>query len=87
MMGVCSAVSVPAQDVFLPWPYDVALREDALTLLRSLPASCSPLVFVTLVTSVSRPPILLTAIEKILKRKYAGAVNLDTVVDLLSPDS
>jgi site-specific DNA-methyltransferase (adenine-specific) len=44
-MGVCSAVSVPAQDVFLPWPYDVALREDALTLLRSLPASCSPLVF------------------------------------------
>jgi site-specific DNA-methyltransferase (adenine-specific) len=45
VMGVCSAVSVPAQDVFLPWPYDVALREDALTLLRSLPASCSPLVF------------------------------------------
>jgi site-specific DNA-methyltransferase (adenine-specific) len=44
-MGVCSAVSVPAQDVFLPWPCDVALREDALTLLRSLPASCSPLVF------------------------------------------
>jgi site-specific DNA-methyltransferase (adenine-specific) len=45
VMGVCSAVSVPAQDVFLPWPCDVALREDALTLLRSLPASCSPLVF------------------------------------------
>ena len=42
---------------------------------------------VTLVTSASRPPNLRAAIEKILKRKYAGAVNLDTVVDLLSPDS
>ena len=40
---------------------------------------------VTLVTSASRPPILRAAIEKILKREYAGAVNLDTVVDLLSP--
>ena len=41
---------------------------------------------VTLVTSASRPPNLRAAIEKILKRKYAGAVNLDAVVDLLSPD-
>ena len=44
-MGVCSAVSVPAQGIFLPWPCDVALREDALTLLRWLPASCSPLAW------------------------------------------
>ena len=29
----------------LPWPYDVALREDLLTLLRALPGDCSPLVF------------------------------------------
>jgi site-specific DNA-methyltransferase (adenine-specific) len=29
----------------LPWPCDVALREDALTLLQSLSASCTPLVF------------------------------------------
>ena len=29
----------------LPWPCDVALREDALTLLRSLPDGCTPLVF------------------------------------------
>jgi hypothetical protein len=35
----------------------------------------------------SRPPILRAAIEKILKRKYGGAVNLDTIVDLLGPDS
>ena len=42
---------------------------------------------VTLVTSASRPPNLRTAIEKILKLKYAGAVHLDAVVDLLSPDS
>ena len=26
----------------LPWPRDVALREDALTLLRSLPDGCAP---------------------------------------------
>jgi hypothetical protein len=39
------------------------------------------------VTSASRLPNLRAAIAKILKRKYAGAVNLDTVVDLLSPDS
>jgi hypothetical protein len=42
---------------------------------------------VTPVTSASRLPNLRAAIAKILKRKYAGAVNLDTVVDLLSPDS
>ena len=42
---------------------------------------------VTLVTSASRLPNLRAAIAKILKRKYAGAVNLDTVVDLLSSDS
>jgi site-specific DNA-methyltransferase (adenine-specific) len=29
----------------LPWPCDVALREDALTLLRALPDGCTPLVF------------------------------------------
>jgi hypothetical protein len=29
----------------LPWPCDVALRGDALTLLRSLPDGCTPLVF------------------------------------------
>ena len=29
----------------LPWPCDVALREDALALLRSLPNGCTPLVF------------------------------------------
>jgi len=29
----------------LPWRCDVALREDALTLLRSLPEDCTPLVF------------------------------------------
>jgi site-specific DNA-methyltransferase (adenine-specific) len=28
----------------LPWPCDVALREDALTLLRLLPDGCTPLV-------------------------------------------
>ena len=39
---------------------------------------------VILVTSASRPPIPRAAIEKIQKRKCAGAVNLDTVVDLLS---
>jgi hypothetical protein len=42
---------------------------------------------VTLVTSASRPPNLRTAIAKILKLKYAGAVHLDAVIDLLSPDS
>jgi hypothetical protein len=41
---------------------------------------------VTLVTSASRPPNR-TAIGKILKLKYADAVHLDGVVDLLSPDS
>jgi site-specific DNA-methyltransferase (adenine-specific) len=29
----------------LPWPCDVALREDAFTLLCSLPDGCTPLVF------------------------------------------
>ena len=29
----------------LPWPCNVALREDALTLLRALPNGCTPLVF------------------------------------------
>ena len=29
----------------LPWPCDVALREDALTLLRSLPDGCAAVVF------------------------------------------
>jgi site-specific DNA-methyltransferase (adenine-specific) len=29
----------------LPWPRDVALREDALTLLRSLPDGCAAVVF------------------------------------------
>jgi site-specific DNA-methyltransferase (adenine-specific) len=29
----------------LPWPCDVALRGDALALLRSLPDGCTPLVF------------------------------------------
>ena len=43
-------------------------------------------VIVTLVTSASRPPNLRTAIEKILKLKYAGAVHLDAVIDLLSLD-
>jgi len=42
---------------------------------------------VTLVTSASRPPNLRTAIGKIIKLEYAGAVHLDAVVDLLSPDS
>ena len=41
---------------------------------------------VTLVTSASRLPNLRAAIAKILKLKYAGAVHLDAVVDLLSPD-
>ena len=42
---------------------------------------------VTLVTSASRLTNLRAAIAKILMRKYAGSVNLDTVVDLLSPDT
>ena len=42
---------------------------------------------VTLVTSASRPPNLRTAIQKILKLEYAGAVHLDAVIELLSPDS
>ena len=41
---------------------------------------------VTLVTSASRPPIFRAAIEKIPKLKYAGAVHLDAVIDLLSLD-
>ena len=41
---------------------------------------------VTLVTSASRPPNLRAAIAKILKLKYAGAVHLDAVIDLLSLD-
>jgi site-specific DNA-methyltransferase (adenine-specific) len=45
-VGVCSASFSLQQGVLaLPWPCDVALREDALTLLRSLPAGCTPLVF------------------------------------------
>ena len=40
---------------------------------------------VTLVTSASRPPNLRAAIAKIQKRKGTGAVNLDIVVDLLTP--
>ena len=38
-------------------------------------------------TACFAPPILRAAIEKILKRRYAGSVNLDAVVDLLGPDS
>ena len=41
---------------------------------------------VTLVTSASRPPNR-TAIGKILKLEYAGAVHLDAVGDRLRPDS
>jgi site-specific DNA-methyltransferase (adenine-specific) len=45
-VGTCSAVSVPAQGILaLPRPCDVALREDALTLLRSLPDGCAAVVF------------------------------------------
>lgn len=45
-MGTSSATFSPQQGVLaLPWPCDVALREDALTLLRSLPDACTPLVF------------------------------------------
>jgi hypothetical protein len=41
-----SAVSAPAQGAaVLLWQRDMANRGDALTLLRSLPASCSPLEF------------------------------------------
>jgi site-specific DNA-methyltransferase (adenine-specific) len=43
-VGTCSA-NLPPQVLALPWPCDVALREDALTLLRSLPDGCTPLVF------------------------------------------
>jgi hypothetical protein len=67
------------------FPTDVCLTTTSAA--HSSLTSSTVEAIVTLVTSVSRPPILLTAIEKILKRKYAGAVNLDTVVDLLSPDS
>ena len=45
-MGTCSANFFLQQGVpALPWPCNVALREDALTLLRSLPNGCTPLVF------------------------------------------
>ena len=45
-MGTYSANLFLQQGVLaLPWPCDVALREDALTLLRSLPDGCTPLVF------------------------------------------
>ena len=45
-MGTSSANFSLQQGVLaLPWPCDVALREDALTLLRSLPDGCTPLVF------------------------------------------
>ena len=45
-MGTCSANFSLQQGVLaLPWPCDVALREDALTLLRSLPDGCTALVF------------------------------------------
>jgi site-specific DNA-methyltransferase (adenine-specific) len=37
-VGTCSALA-------LPWPCDVALREDALTLLRSLLDGCAAVVF------------------------------------------
>ena len=37
-MGTCRALA-------LPWPCDVALREDALTLLRSLLDGCAAVVF------------------------------------------
>jgi hypothetical protein len=37
-VGTCSALA-------LPWPCDVALREDALTLLHSLPDGCAAVVF------------------------------------------
>jgi hypothetical protein len=41
---------------------------------------------VTLVTTSSRLPNLRAAIAKTLKLKCAGAVHVDAVVDLLSPD-
>ena len=45
-MGTYSAnLSLQQGVLALPWPCDVALREDALTLLRSLPDGCSPLAF------------------------------------------
>ena len=37
-VGTCRALA-------LPWPCDVALREDGLTLLRSLPDGCAAVVF------------------------------------------
>ena len=45
-MGVsCINLSLQQGVLALPWPFDVALREDTLTLLRSLPDGCTPLVF------------------------------------------
>jgi site-specific DNA-methyltransferase (adenine-specific) len=44
-VGTCSGNFSLQQDVSLPWPRDVALREDALTLLRALPGGCTKLVF------------------------------------------
>src|SRR5215475_8205989 len=41
----CASLSKQQGVLSLPWPCDVALREDALTLLQSLPAGCTPLVF------------------------------------------
>ena len=45
-VGTYSANLFPQQGVLaLPRPCDVALREDGLTLLGSLPEDCTPLVF------------------------------------------
>jgi site-specific DNA-methyltransferase (adenine-specific) len=41
----CINLSLQQGVLALPWPCDVALREDALTLLRALPDGCTPLVF------------------------------------------
>jgi site-specific DNA-methyltransferase (adenine-specific) len=40
----CINLSLQQGVLALPWPCDVALREDALTLLRLLPDGCTPLV-------------------------------------------
>jgi hypothetical protein len=69
--GLADPDAMPSQRIRLLWAYACAARDIA----------AAGSFFVTLVTCASRPPILRAAIKKILKRKCARAVNLDTVVD------